>query len=95
MVGRRCSLQESAFDVLDDYLGATLRVLRVQVVVGRAKPLHSAAPEGFERRDVKTGKADDTSVEIVSGLSSGDQIAVQNTFLLKAELGKGEAEHHD
>ena len=51
--------------------------------------------EGFERRDVKTGKADDASVEIVSGLKPGEEIAVGNTFLLKAELGKGEAEHHD
>ena len=51
--------------------------------------------EGFERRDVKTGQADDTSFEIVSGLAQGDEVAVSNTFLLKAELGKGEAEHHD
>ena len=63
--------------------------------MGGEKVAFVRTPEGFERRDVKTGKADDTSVEIVSGLSSGDQIAVQNTFLLKAELGKGEAEHHD
>ncbi|MER2264827.1 efflux RND transporter periplasmic adaptor subunit [Methylobacterium oxalidis] len=51
--------------------------------------------EGFERRDVKTGKSDDESVEIVFGLEPGEEIAVRNTFLLKAELGKGEAEHHD
>ncbi|MCX8254965.1 MAG: efflux RND transporter periplasmic adaptor subunit [Beijerinckiaceae bacterium] len=50
------------------------------------------APEGFERRNVKTGKSDDAFVELVSGLSPGDEIAVANTFLLKAELGKGEAE---
>ena len=51
--------------------------------------------DGFERRDVKTGKSDDVSVEVVSGLEPGEEIAVKNTFLLKAELGKGEAEHHD
>jgi cobalt-zinc-cadmium efflux system membrane fusion protein len=51
--------------------------------------------DGFERRDVKTGKSDDESVEVVSGLEPGEEIAVKNTFLLKAELGKGEAEHHD
>ena len=51
--------------------------------------------DGFERRDVKTGKSDDESVEVVFGLEPGEEIAVKNTFLLKAELGKGEAEHHD
>jgi cobalt-zinc-cadmium efflux system membrane fusion protein len=63
--------------------------------IGGEKVAFVRTPEGFERRDVKTGKADDASVEIVSGLAPGDEIAVGNTFLLKAELGKGEAEHHD
>jgi cobalt-zinc-cadmium efflux system membrane fusion protein len=63
--------------------------------MGGEKVAFVRTPEGFERRDVKTGKADDVSVEIVSGLSPGDEIAMTNTFLLKAELGKGEAEHHD
>ena len=63
--------------------------------MGGEKVAFVRTPEGFERRDVKTGKADDASVEIVSGLAPGDEIAVGNTFLLKAELGKGEAEHHD
>lgn len=52
-------------------------------------------PEGFQRRDVKIGKADDQAVEVVAGLSPGETIAVGNTFLLKAELGKAEAEHGD
>jgi cobalt-zinc-cadmium efflux system membrane fusion protein len=63
--------------------------------IGGEKVAFVRTPEGFERRDVKTGKADDTSIEIVSGLAPGDEIATANTFLLKAELGKGEAEHHD
>lgn len=49
-------------------------------------------PEGFERRTVRIGKSDDDSVELLSGLVPGDEIAVANTFLLKAELGKGEGE---
>jgi cobalt-zinc-cadmium efflux system membrane fusion protein len=32
-------------------------------------------------------------VEILSGVTAGEQIAGQGAFLLKAELGKGEAEH--
>ena len=49
--------------------------------------------EGFEKREVELGRSDDDSYEVVSGLKPGEEIAVANSFLLKAELGKGEAEH--
>jgi cobalt-zinc-cadmium efflux system membrane fusion protein len=48
-------------------------------------------PEGFASRKIEIGKANDEAVEITAGLSIGEQIAVSNTFLLKAELGKAEA----
>ena len=52
--------------------------------------------EGFEARQVRTGPEDDDDIEIVSGLAPGETIAVANTFTLKAELEKAEAEHgHD
>ena len=41
---------------------------------------------GFEPRTVTLGRANDVSVEIVSGLRSGDQIVTKNSFRLKAEL---------
>jgi len=50
---------------------------------------------GFEARKVTIGREDDRNVEIASGLSAGEAIAVSNTFTLKAELGKAEAEHQD
>ena len=49
--------------------------------------------QGFEARKVTIGREDDRTVEIASGLSAGEAIAVSNTFTLKAELGKAEAEH--
>jgi membrane fusion protein, heavy metal efflux system len=49
--------------------------------------------EGFEKREVELGRSDDDAVEVVSGLKAGEAIAVANTFLLKAELGKSEADH--
>jgi len=49
--------------------------------------------EGFERRKVVIGKEDAEFVEIAFGVDAGEVIAVTNTFLLKAELGKSEAEH--
>ena len=50
--------------------------------------------EGFEARQVKTGREDDDDVEIVSGLAPGETIAVANTFALKAELEKADASEH-
>ncbi|MBK3396708.1 MULTISPECIES: efflux RND transporter periplasmic adaptor subunit [Methylobacterium] len=49
--------------------------------------------EGFEKREVELGRSDDDAVEVMSGLKAGEAIAVANTFLLKAELGKSEADH--
>lgn len=48
---------------------------------------------GFESRAVSLGQADSEFTEIVSGLQAGDAYVAQNSFILKAELGKGEAEH--
>jgi membrane fusion protein, heavy metal efflux system len=51
---------------------------------------------GFEARQVRTGREDDDDVEILSGLATGETIAVANSFTLKAELEKADAEHgHD
>ncbi len=50
---------------------------------------------GFAKRKVITDREDDQAVEIVSGLSAGEKIAITNSFILKAELGKAEAEHAD
>lgn len=49
--------------------------------------------DGFEARKVVIGRDDSRLVEIVSGLSPGEKIATANTFILKADLGKGDAEH--
>ncbi len=50
-------------------------------------------PEGFEKRQAQTGVGDDENIEILSGLSQGEEYAASKTFLLKADLGKKEAEH--
>lgn len=43
---------------------------------------------------VKVGKKDEKNVEILSGLKVGESYAACNTFCLKAEYEKEEAEHH-
>lgn len=49
----------------------------------------------FVARPVLVGRRDKYRVEILKGLSAGERYASGNTFVLLAELGKGEAEHDD
>jgi membrane fusion protein, heavy metal efflux system len=51
--------------------------------------------DGFEARQVTVGRRDARVVEISSGLTAGERVATANTFVLKAELGKAEADHDD
>jgi cobalt-zinc-cadmium efflux system membrane fusion protein len=48
---------------------------------------------GFRATPVVTGSRSGGRIVIVSGLQNGQRIATENAFLLKAELGKEEAEH--
>jgi len=48
---------------------------------------------GFEPRSVKLGRSDPEVTEVLAGLEPGETYATRNSFILKAELGKGEAEH--
>jgi membrane fusion protein, heavy metal efflux system len=48
--------------------------------------------DGFQKRQIVLGQRDESAAEVVSGLSLGETIAVNNTFLLKAEILKGSAE---
>lgn len=59
----------------------------VQTIDGR-KAAFVRTKDGFEKRDVVLGQRDGKNVEIVSGLSAGETVAVSNTFSLKAELAK-------
>jgi cobalt-zinc-cadmium efflux system membrane fusion protein len=47
----------------------------------------------FEPRDVEIGDRDPEQVEILFGLLEGDLYAAKNSFVIKAELGKGSATH--
>ncbi|NGZ83124.1 efflux RND transporter periplasmic adaptor subunit [Duganella aceris] len=50
-------------------------------------------PSGFEVRHVATGRSDGRLTEVTQGLKAGERYAVANSFVLKAELGKGSTEH--
>ena len=68
--------------------GKLSSIRRLMAIVFR-----SSTPEGFGKREVVLGRSDQEGVEVVFGLDPGERYAAANTFVLKAELGKSEAEH--
>ncbi|MCR0983104.1 efflux RND transporter periplasmic adaptor subunit [Roseomonas populi] len=64
----------------------------VQEVEGK-KVVFVRNEEGFELREVETGREDANGYEIIFGLDAGTEIAVANAFSLRAELSKSEAGH--
>ena len=84
----------------------TARVEIAHASVARAVPL--GAVQSYEGRDVvfvehdggfapvpvTLGRRDDTLVELLGdAVQAGDRVVVENSFLMKAELGKGAAGH--
>jgi cobalt-zinc-cadmium efflux system membrane fusion protein len=68
-----------------------VRVPRAAVqIVNNESTVFVRTTDGFVKRKVETGASDDEAVEIVAGLTTGETIAVSNTFILKAESGKSE-----
>ena len=51
--------------------------------------------DGFEARTVEVGRSDGEIAEVLSGIEPGESYATGNSFILKAELGKGAAAHDD
>jgi membrane fusion protein, heavy metal efflux system len=64
----------------------------VQSVDGRDVVFVRTA-NGFKVQPVQVGARTSERVEILGGLAAGTRIAGRKAFLLKAELGRGEAEH--
>ena len=83
----------TAFTTIDE-LSVAVQVPRTSVQLIDGKEVVFVRTEaGFEKREVTLGKGNEDRVEIIAGLRPGEMVASKNTFLLKAELGKSEAEH--
>jgi cobalt-zinc-cadmium efflux system membrane fusion protein len=52
-----------------------------------------AEGNAFESREVRVGARDAERSEIISGLQAGERYVADNSFVIKAEMGKSEAEH--
>lgn len=70
--------------------GVTVPLDAIQTLAGQPC-VFVEGPDGLARRPVVLGRQGSERIEIVSGLSMGERVAVKNSFLLKAELAKGES----
>lgn len=100
-------LQPQGIDGLTQGQGLRVRIKPSATPTGSAIALPEEAVQSFEGRDVvfvktakgfqatnvTTGQRGGGRIEIVEGLKAGAVVATKGAFLLKAELGKGEAEH--
>lgn len=74
----------------------TLAVPRAAVQTVEDKPsVFVRVKEGFAVKHLVLGPASAGFVTVLSGLEGGERIAVSNSYVLKAELGKGEGGEHD
>ena len=79
-------------EIAQDRVPVRVPKTALQTVDGK-RVVFVRTPEGFEKREVGLGRSDDDAFEAASGLEPGEEIAVANSFLLKAELEKSEADH--
>ncbi|KQM98776.1 efflux RND transporter periplasmic adaptor subunit [Sphingomonas sp. Leaf25] len=73
--------------------GVTVPAEAVQTL-GERTVVFVATPTGFRAQDVIVGTRSGERVQILRGLAAATRIAAANAFLLKAELGKSEGDHH-
>lgn len=79
-------------EIAQDVVPVRIPKAAVQTIEGRSV-VFVRNPDGFKKRPVTLGRSDDEFHEVTAGLEAGAEIAVGNTFLLKAELGKADADH--
>ncbi|MFT4927133.1 MAG: cobalt-zinc-cadmium efflux system membrane fusion protein [Phenylobacterium sp.] len=65
----------------------------IQIMEGQ-QVIFVKTDHGYQTRTVTFGQTDGQFTEVTSGLALGEQYAVQNSYLLKADLEKSSAAHH-
>jgi cobalt-zinc-cadmium efflux system membrane fusion protein len=72
---------------------AVQRVNGKSVVFVQEKEAFITHPVGLGRQGVSPGEKRELMVEVLQGLVAGERYVAENSFVLKAELGKSEAGH--
>ena len=74
-------------------VAVAVRASAIQTLENRTVVFVREEGDKVEARPVVTGESDPSYVEIRDGLSAGERYVAENSFVVKAEMGKGEAEH--
>jgi cobalt-zinc-cadmium efflux system membrane fusion protein len=78
---------------IEDELAALVVPTSALQTIGGRPSVFVIHGESIRARAVSLGRQGDTTAEVLGGLMAGEQIVATNSFLLKAELAKGEAAH--
>lgn len=70
-----------------------VRVAAIQTLENKTVIFVREAGDKLEARPVELGESDPRYVEVKAGLAAGERYVAENSFVVKAEMGKGEAEH--
>lgn len=69
----------------------TVKPAALQIINGK-QVVFVETEGGFVLREVQVGQRSRDAVEIIAGLTAGERYAATNSYLIKADLSKGEAE---
>jgi cobalt-zinc-cadmium efflux system membrane fusion protein len=72
-----------------------VKTAAIQRMEGKSVVFVQTGEDLYAQRAVKTGMADADWTEIVDGLKAGENYVSDNSFLIKADIGKAGAEHEE
>ena len=74
-------------------VAVAVRVGAIQMLESKTVVFVREDDDKIEARPVELGDSDSKFVEIRAGLSVGERYVAENSFVVKAEMGKGDADH--
>jgi cobalt-zinc-cadmium efflux system membrane fusion protein len=85
--------QFASADVVVSSTDAGVAVVPAAIqIIGGKETVFVETERGFVPREVKIGLRSEAAVEVLSGIDAGERYAAANSYLIKADLSKGEAE---
>jgi cobalt-zinc-cadmium efflux system membrane fusion protein len=70
-----------------------VRASAIQTLENKTVVFVREGADKLEARPVELGDSDPKFVEVKAGLNAGERYVAENSFVVKAEMGKGEADH--
>ncbi|TPQ38388.1 efflux transporter periplasmic adaptor subunit [Bradyrhizobium guangdongense] len=74
-------------------VAVAVRKSAIQTLEGKTIVFVREEGDKIEARPVELGESDPRYVEIRAGLSAGERYVAENSFVVKAEMGKGDGDH--